>query len=196
MSSAAQVLANTANAQHSTGPTTEAGKAISSHNSLKHGLTAQTVLLPGEDEAAYRKLCSEMFEFYSPGCVPETQLVQNLCDTQWRINRCPRLEAAALSSEVPDFKAFDVISKHQARLQRIQSAILKDLGVLNAARRAHEQTRLEHAKLVRRADVLKGRPTDFKAIGFDFSVQEVDAAINREDALRRAHKVVSQQFVA
>ena len=52
MSSTAQAIANIENAQRSTGPRTEAGKAASSHNALKHGLTAQTVLLPGEDEIA------------------------------------------------------------------------------------------------------------------------------------------------
>ena len=41
MSSAAQIVANIANAQHSTGPATEAGKTISARNSLKHGLTAE-----------------------------------------------------------------------------------------------------------------------------------------------------------
>src|ERR1700686_2206302 len=98
MATAAQMAANAANAQHSTGPATETGKTVSSRNALKHGLTAQTILLPGEDEAAYRQLCSEMFDFWSPACVPETQLVQNLCDTQWRMNRCSRLEAAVLSA--------------------------------------------------------------------------------------------------
>ena len=57
MSTQSQITANIANSQHSTGPRTEAGKAVSSQNALKHGLTAQTVLLPGEDEAAYRKMC-------------------------------------------------------------------------------------------------------------------------------------------
>ena len=47
----AKIEANQANAQLSTGPRTEQGKAISSFNSLRHGLTAMTVLLPGEDPA-------------------------------------------------------------------------------------------------------------------------------------------------
>ena len=70
MSTAAQVTANLANAQHSTGPRTETGKAASSQNALKHGLTAKTVLLPGEDEAAYRKMCEGMFESFAPADDP------------------------------------------------------------------------------------------------------------------------------
>ena len=39
MSTKAQTTANIANAQHSTGPKTESGKAASSLNHLSHGLT-------------------------------------------------------------------------------------------------------------------------------------------------------------
>src|SRR5579862_7870061 len=102
MASAAQVTANLANAQNSSGPRTETGKAASSQNALKHGLTAQTVLLPGEDEAAYRKMREGMFADLAPGAEPERMLVQILCDTQWRICRCSRLEAAILSQETLD----------------------------------------------------------------------------------------------
>ena len=41
-------LANRRNAQKSTGPTTDEGKAISRRNALKHGLTGQGVALPDE----------------------------------------------------------------------------------------------------------------------------------------------------
>ena len=92
MASPAQVTANIANAAHSTGPRTETGKASSSGNSLKHGLPAQTVLLPGEDEAIYRTMCQRMVADFNPGAEIERILVQNLCNTQWRIDRCSRLE--------------------------------------------------------------------------------------------------------
>ena len=197
MASAAQITANIVNAQLSTGPRTDPGKAAASQNSLKHGLTARnSVLLPGEDEAAYRAMCDGFFQSFSPSGAPERELVQTLCDTQWRIQRCSRLEADALSGELPDFKAFDIISKHQARLGKLYSTTLNEFKQLAAARAAAQDSSMREAIVIRRADVLKGRPTDFKTIGFDFSVQEVDVAINREDALRRAHKVVSQQFAA
>src|SRR5580704_10209720 len=114
MSTAAQSAANAANAQHSTGPVTDAGKAASSKNALKHGLTAATILLPGEDEAAYRTLCEETFKHWRPAHAQEQGLVQLICDTQWRIARCSRIEAAIFSQDFPDFKAFDILSKHEA----------------------------------------------------------------------------------
>jgi hypothetical protein len=44
---------NRANSQQSTGPRTESGKQRSSLNALRHGLTAQSAVLPSEDPAAY-----------------------------------------------------------------------------------------------------------------------------------------------
>src|SRR5579875_1846690 len=49
--SEARLAANRRNALFSTGPTSEAGKAISCLNALKTGLTGQTVMLPTEDAA-------------------------------------------------------------------------------------------------------------------------------------------------
>ncbi len=46
-----KLKANRENATHSTGPKTEEGKKISSHNALKTGLTGRTVLLPTDDVA-------------------------------------------------------------------------------------------------------------------------------------------------
>src|SRR5580692_7986910 len=83
---------NQANAQHSTGPTTEEGKKISSQNALRHGLTAQTVVLPTEDLTAYQAHLKSFQDEYSPKGSTESQLVQALADTSWRLNRVAVLE--------------------------------------------------------------------------------------------------------
>ena len=54
MSTPAQIAANRSNAQHSTGPTSEAGRASSSQNHFKHGFTGEFRLLHNEDPAAYQ----------------------------------------------------------------------------------------------------------------------------------------------
>ena len=61
-----QLAANRRNAQLSTGPTTETGKKKASLNALRHGLTAQIVVLPGEDLAQYIKFASDFVQDLRP----------------------------------------------------------------------------------------------------------------------------------
>src|SRR6266852_429744 len=57
---------NIENASHSTGPRTDEGKVIASQNSLKHGLASGTLLLPGEDPAAYEALVADFITQHQP----------------------------------------------------------------------------------------------------------------------------------
>src|SRR5580700_7388715 len=79
---------NRANSQHSTGPKTEEGKRRSPLNSLRHGLTGQIVVLPNEDLDAYHHVKS---------INAESNLVQALADTLWRLNRIAVLETNLLT---------------------------------------------------------------------------------------------------
>ena len=56
MTSNKQLAANRLNAQKSTGPRTDKGKAVTKYNALRHGLLAQDVVLPGENESAFDDL--------------------------------------------------------------------------------------------------------------------------------------------
>jgi hypothetical protein len=90
---------NRANSQYSTGPRTAAGKQRSSQNALRHGLTACTAVLATEDPATYEQHCRQFQNEYQPATQTETQLVQELADTSWRLNRIPILEAALLAQD-------------------------------------------------------------------------------------------------
>ena len=95
--------ANRANARHSTGPRTESGKRRSSRNALRHGLTAQNAVLPTEDPEAYQRHVQQFLDEYAPANATETQLVHEIANTAWRLNRIPFLEAELLSQD-PDPK--------------------------------------------------------------------------------------------
>ncbi|HEY7303042.1 MAG TPA: hypothetical protein VH601_02925 [Bryobacteraceae bacterium] len=106
MSSQAQIIANRANAQLSTGAKSAEGKAKSSHNAVdeaavlsepkiqaRTGLTGATVLLPSDDVAAYERNVASSFAAWQPETDREKVLVQSIADTEWRLLRIPSLES-------------------------------------------------------------------------------------------------------
>src|SRR5262245_29176029 len=100
MSSEKQIAANRANARRSAGPNTSAGKARSRVNAWKHGLTAEQVVIPGEDVEQLKAIGRELWEEYQPLPGTESLLVERLAYYEWRMRRAVVLEAALLK-EVP-----------------------------------------------------------------------------------------------
>ncbi len=91
---ARKTVANRENAQLSTGPVTEAGKAKSSLNALKSGLTGRAVLLATDAAAQYQAHVQSYADHFQPVGPEEQTLVQSLADTAWRLARVPGLEMA------------------------------------------------------------------------------------------------------
>jgi hypothetical protein len=87
MSTLAQITANRANAQHSTGPKTPAGRLKVGRNRVTHGLTGRATLIPGEDPAEFDALALRMAVEMCPGTAVEETLVRNLTNIQWRLDR-------------------------------------------------------------------------------------------------------------
>jgi hypothetical protein len=99
MATQRQESANRLNAQYSTGPKTEEGKSVSSLNALKHGLTAQTTLLPDENPQLYSTLSGGIREELRPvGCV-ESVLVDLIVGKMWRLGRIAQVEVGIFRSE-------------------------------------------------------------------------------------------------
>ena len=102
MSSAAKALANRQNSLHSTGPVTAAGKAASSQNAMRHGLTSKQIVLPGEDPAQYDELRQDLLATYVPANAAEALLVEELATASWRLLRARRQETLILQKLVGD----------------------------------------------------------------------------------------------
>jgi len=100
MATPAQITANRANAQFSTGPCSVEGKAASSRNSLKLGIHATSLIIPGEDPAELEQLTAQYLEEFSPATAVEEHLVQTLIRAIWMQHRCDRIEAAYLNARV------------------------------------------------------------------------------------------------
>ena len=78
-----------------TGPRTPEGKARSSQNALKHGLTSATsALMPTEDPAEYAQFCQDMHNDLRPRPGLESALVERIIQFSWRLRRVPAAEAA------------------------------------------------------------------------------------------------------
>ena len=93
----AQLTANRANSTHSTGPKTQAGKRIASHNALKTGLTGQTILLPTDDVANYEAHLARIQDRYEPATDEEQLHAQTIANIEWRLLRIPTLETGILA---------------------------------------------------------------------------------------------------
>ena len=101
----ARRAANQANAQLSTGPKTAEGKAKSSVNAVKTALTGRTVLLPTDDLVEYERHLAAYTEEFTPTGLLESNLVQSIADTDWRLRRIPALESALFAKGRLEFAA-------------------------------------------------------------------------------------------
>lgn len=201
MSSSAQIAANQRNAQLSSGPTSETGKAKSSLNAVKTGLTGHTVLLPGDDAASYEAHVSSFMQRYAPATEDERNLVQSLADTEWRLLRIPALEMSIYAVGRLEFvelfpKEDEGVRKHlieakvfltyqrqlnnlsiqENRLRRQREKDSAALRELQENRKRQERVRLDKAAHQYIQAVYEGThqqwtPEDF---GFEFSLAQIE----------------------
>ena len=78
MTTTKQADANRRNALGSTGPRTEEGKAVSKLNAMRHGLLAQSILLPDEDPDAFDELYDNLMAELAPLGEIEGRLVDRI----------------------------------------------------------------------------------------------------------------------
>jgi hypothetical protein len=209
---------NRANAQHSTGPKTRAGKNKSSLNALRHGLTGQIVVMPSEDLRAYQLHLESFIAEYHPEGATEANLVQALADASWRLNRVAALEtnlltlglageldrftqspqqiqnalstAAALESQS---KALANLSMHSQRLSRQFERTVAQLRELQKTRHAQQKKDLENLISIMEMCESKGEPYHPSEDGFVFTPQQIEAAIRIRNRDRRAMDAYSYQ---
>src|SRR5258708_36783782 len=86
MASEAQVAANRRNAGRSTGPRTAAGKAAVSRDALRHGLTAEQVVLFDGEEEDLAPFHDELRRAPDPAVQPQEDLARriDLCASRLR----------------------------------------------------------------------------------------------------------------
>jgi len=148
--SQAQLAANQANAQLSTGPSTPEGKAISSQNNFRHGLTqteSDLTFLEGESKEAYAKALAGFQKEWKPDTETEHDLVQTLATRQFLRRRAMRLQNQFLAPDgtILDQKQFALYHRYETQHQRAYNKALADLMRLKSIR-LREQNGFESQK--------------------------------------------------
>jgi hypothetical protein len=162
---------------------TQAGKARSSLNALRHGLTARVVVLPSEDMDVYQTFSKEIVASLDAQRPVERQFAQTVADNQWRINRIRSIEDGMLgmghfeaagdfdcpSSQIhaamtaarafrDDSKSFVNLSIYEQRLHRTMKEALRQLKELQTERRERKKTEMDDAIRLLKTQQMKGLP--------------------------------------
>ena len=165
MSTTAQIAANQNNAQLSTGPKTESGKAVCSQNRRIHGLSGDAFhVLPGEDQIAFDEFFAQLTAEYQPASVTESVLIEQMAQSAWLSRRAIRLQESCFQDGVvPEHRerTFALYIRYQTTHERAFSRALNDLLKLRAhARRVEigfESQKHKQAQEVRRQAAEKRR---------------------------------------
>ncbi len=128
MASPAQIIANIANAQHSTGPVTAQGKARSAANATKFGFYAkQAVLLTDDDQRIFDALAESYKAELKPKSPIENTLFNQIIPAAWNLQRANCIEAnlALTESADPLLSTSRLIDRIHTFLNRTERSFLK-----------------------------------------------------------------------
>jgi hypothetical protein len=185
MTSPAQLAANIANAQKSSGPTTEPGKQRTRLNAYRHGLTGQICIFTTEEQEAFDKHCTGIREALEPVGALEIDLAQSVAEDRWRLKRARALECGIFAlgqcgqpdSDTPgqlqidealaqartwlaEGKNLQLLALYEQRIHRAVEKGMAELRVLQTERKAARQQALEEAQLLAQLAYMNGEQYD------------------------------------
>ena len=111
MSTKAQIKANQQNAQKSTGPKTDEGKAAVSQNAVRHGLFAAEAVIQGEDPSDYELYRDKYLAELLPVGMVESMLAERIVSLWWRLRRAERMQNEAIEDMIGR-KVTNLMSRH------------------------------------------------------------------------------------
>ena len=119
MATTAQALANHANAQHSTGPLTDEGKAKAALNATRHSLTSRGLIVPLGLESAFANIEEDLRINLIPVGGLEDILFARILECAWNLHRC-RLAQAQLFEKATDLAIDPLLDdQNEAKFARI-----------------------------------------------------------------------------
>ena len=125
MTSFRQIAANRRNAQLSTGPKTEEGKSRSRRNAVRHGLTAETVIVALESAEDYAAFEMAVTSDYDARTAVERELVLRLASLLWRLRRATAIESGLFKIQAQHLLYFRRRRQAHQERQKIIDGIYK-----------------------------------------------------------------------
>jgi hypothetical protein len=177
-----QTAANRLNAQKSTGPKTPEGRAAVRLNGVKHGLTAETIVLKGESQADFTGLLDSLEAEHAPTTPTEEALVVQLALATWRLRRLYHQEAGFYVYKTKDTAGYregsypgaaetmgliadwgnrtlDMFNRQENRLERTFYRALHELQRLRKEREANLGSVCQTTPDITNTEVNTGQPT-------------------------------------
>ncbi len=191
-------------------PTTPCDRRALSN--FKHGLTGRIYLFGEAEQAAYDKLCASLREELAPEGALQIELVQQISDDRWRLQRAAALESSIFAEAAEKFanseeatgnadldtglseghtwlaeaKNLNLLTLYESRIQRRFEKNMAELHRLQAERKAALEAAIEEAALLSHLAKSKGEaynPAEaFLTRGFEFSPEEIARMISAGSA--------------
>jgi hypothetical protein len=140
MTSAAKAAANAANAQHSTGPSSAEGKARSSRNAIRHGLTSKDLVVFEDQLEEFESFRQCLLDDLDPQGPLEVLTFNQILHSAWNLQRIRRLEVDLATKGLDPLldgsaaAAIDRLSRYAARSERSYYRAVAELRALQTDR--------------------------------------------------------------
>ena len=203
MATEAQISANQQNAQHSTGPKTESGKAASCQNNFRYGLTGSSfTVLDFEDQDEFDHLLCGLRAEHQPSTMTESILVEQMAQSYWLRKRALYLQDQCATDEdltlEQQQKQLALFIRYQTTHDRAFHRALNDLLKLRAEKRKQEigfESQRQKQAAETRRESAENRKQDLHKLAVLLAEAKVDHQVllnlNLENINERAHSVVT-----
>ncbi len=137
--SARKLAANRRNSQRSTGPKTVVGKAISSWNSLRHGLLSRRLIEFGDQgKEQFFELLASLQQDLDPVGALEQVLVEKIAHEYWRLATAADYKNQNFVGGSPFSAHFDQLVRYETMINRQLFQAINQLERLQRLRRGEE----------------------------------------------------------
>ncbi|HEY1337864.1 MAG TPA: hypothetical protein VGF59_10165 [Bryobacteraceae bacterium] len=125
------------------------GKAASSRNAIKHGLTSRHVVLPGENRGEFDALVARLVDEHRAKHTLEIEIIHEIAGCMWRLDRARKAESEYFYINFIADKATKDTERRFALILRYTGAIERELhrAITRLQQLSKERTKLQQNKL-------------------------------------------------